>query len=152
MSSIHKNIAGKHETAKKGLKIGIVRSEYNADIVQALYDSCFKTLFASGVAKANISTVSVPGAFEIPLACQKMASSNKFHAIIALGAVIRGGTPHFDYVAGSCAQGIMDVNLETGIPIIFGVLTTDNLAQAKARVTKGTEVALAAIMMTQLNV
>jgi len=152
MSSIEKNIAGKKVTAKKGLKIGIVRSGYNADIVQALYDSCIKTLLNSGVAEKNIITASVPGAFEIPFACQKMALNKAFHAIITLGAIIQGDTPHFDYIASSCAQGIIDVSLKTNVPIIFGVLTTNNLAQAKARIDKGTEAALTAIEMTNLNV
>lgn len=152
MSSIQKNIAGKHVTAKKDLKIGIVRSEYNADIVKAVYDSCIKTLLGSGVAEKNIVTTRVPGAFEIPFACQKMASKKAFHAIIALGAIIQGDTPHFDYIASSCAQGIMDVSLKTNVPIIFGVLTTHNVAQAKARLDKGTEAALTALEMTNLNV
>jgi 6,7-dimethyl-8-ribityllumazine synthase len=152
MSSIQKNITGKHATAKKGLKIGIVRSEYNSEIGKPLLESCLKTLLKSGVAEKNIKTVSVPGAFEIPFVCQKMAKTKGFHAIIALGAIIRGDTPHFDYIASSCAQGIMGVSLKTDVPIIFGVLTTENMAQAKARTEKGTEAALTAIEMTNLNV
>lgn len=152
MSSIQKNIAGKHVTAKKGLKIGIVRSEYNSEIGLPLYDACLKTLVESGVTEKNIKTIVVPGAFELPFACQQMTVKNKFHAIIALGVIIRGDTPHFEYIASACAQGIMDASLKTSVPIIFGVLTTENMAQAKARINKGVEVAIAAIEMTHLNV
>lgn len=152
MSSIKKNIAGKHVVARKGLKIGIVRSEYNAEIVDALWSSCMKTLLASGVEEKNVAAIRVPGAYEIPFACQQLAKSRKVDALIALGAVIRGGTPHFEYVAGSCAEGIMDVSLRLNIPIAFGVLTTDNLAQAKARTDKGAEAALTALAMVHLNV
>ena len=94
----------------------------------------------------------VPGAFEIPFACQKLIKSSKPHVVIALGAVIRGGTPHFDFIASSCATGIMDVSLKTEVPIVFGVLTTNNLAQAKARTDKGTEAALTALQISNLNI
>ena len=152
MSSIQNNITGKKVTAKKGLKIGIVRSGYNSEIGRPMLASCLKILLNSGVSKKNIKTVLVPGAFEIPFVCQKMATTKSFHAIIALGVIIRGETPHFDYIASSCAQGIMDVALKTDVPIIFGVLTANNMAQAKARISKGTEAALTAIEMTNLNV
>ena len=151
MSSIKKNIAGKKFTAKKGLKIGIVQSRYNAEISEALLKSCQKTLLAAGVSEKNIQLVKVPGAFEIPYACQKLIKSKKPHAVIALGAIIRGGTPHFEYIASSCAQGIMDVSLKTDTPVIFGVLTTNSLAQAKARVEKGTEAAQTALQICNLS-
>lgn len=151
MSSIKKNIAGKSLKAKKGLKIGIVQSEYNSKIGNALYKRCLETLFSAGASEKNIKTIKVPGAFEIPLACQKLAASKKLDVIITLGVLIEGGTPHFDYIASSCAQGIMDVSLKTDVPVIFGVLTTNTIAQAKARIDKGTEVALAALQITNLN-
>ena len=152
MSSIKKNIAGKKFTAKKGLKVGIVQSLYNAQISDALLKSCMKTLLGSDVSEKNIELVKVPGAFEIPFACQKLIKSSKPHVVIALGAVIRGGTPHFDFIASSCATGIMDVSLKTEVPIVFGVLTTNNLAQAKARTDKGTEAALTALQISNLNI
>lgn len=151
MSSIKKNISGKRVTAKKDLKIGIVQSKYNSKIGNALYKNCINTLLASGVSEKNIVTVKVPGAFEIPFACQKLASSIKPDVIITLGALIKGETPHFDYIASSCVQGIMDVSLKIGVSIIFGVLTTNNMTQAKARTSKGTEAALSALQISNLN-
>jgi len=151
MSSIKKNIAGKKFSAKKGLNVGIVQSEYNQTISEALLKRCKKTLLESGVSEKSISLVKVPGAFEIPYACQKMINSKKPDVVIAMGAIIKGGTPHFKYIASSCAQGIMDVSLKTGVPIIFGVLTTNNLAQAKARASKGTEAAQAAVQISNFN-
>lgn len=151
MSSIKKNIAGKSFTAKKGLKIGIVQSEYNAKISEALLKNCLNTLLKSDVAEKNITIIRVPGAYEIPYTCQKMIQSVKPDVVIALGAIIKGGTPHFDFIASSCAQGIMDVSLKMKLPIIFGVLTTNNLAQAKARTDKGVEAAQTALQMSNLN-
>ena len=152
MSSIKKNIVGKKITAKKGLKVGIVQSEYNSAIGDALYNRCIKTLLESGVSEKNIKTVKVPGAFEIPFICLKLALSKKLDVIITLGSLIEGETPHFDYIASSCAQGIMDTILKTDVPIVFGVLTTKNMTQAKARIAKGTEAALTALHMTNLNI
>ncbi|MFH0838327.1 MAG: 6,7-dimethyl-8-ribityllumazine synthase [Patescibacteria group bacterium] len=151
MSSIKKHIAGKNLTAKKGLKVGIVQSEYNSEIGNILHKNCLRTLIKSGVSERNIITVKVPGAFEIPYACQKLASSKLYDVIISLGVIIRGETPHFEYIAGSCSKGIIDVSLKIGIPVIFGVLTTNNLNQAKARADKGTEAALAAMQIANLN-
>lgn len=151
MSSIAKNIAGKKFTAKKGLKVGIVQSEYNSKISEALLKGCKKTLLGAGVSEKNIILIKVPGAFETPYACQKLATTKKLDVIITLGAIIKGGTPHFDYIASACSKGIMDVSLKMEIPIIFGVLTTDNLAQAKARVDKGIEAAQTALQMTKIN-
>ncbi len=152
MSSIKKNIAGKKFTAKKGLKVGIVVSEYNSKISEALLKNCLETLLKSGVSENSIQTVRVPGAFEIPFVCQKLISSRKPHVVIALGTIIRGGTPHFDFVASGCTTGIMDLSLKTEVPIVFGVLTTDNLAQAKARVAKGTEAAQTALQISSINI
>ncbi len=151
MSSIKKNIAGINTIAKKGVKVGIVRSEYNSQIVDSMYAKCLDTLLGAKVSGKNIKMIKVPGAFELPFACQKLANTKKFDVIIALGALIEGGTPHFDYIASSCAQGIMDVSLKTGTPVVFGVLTTNTMAQAKARIDKGVEVAVAAIEITKLN-
>jgi 6,7-dimethyl-8-ribityllumazine synthase len=153
MSSIKNNIKGKKLTAPKGVKIGIVKSEYNSKITDALLESCVQELKKSGVGEKNIYVTEIPGAYEIPFACQKSALTKKCDAIIALGAVIRGETPHFDFIANSCSIGIMDVSLKMNIPIIFGVLTTNNIQQAKARIRggnvgdKGVEAAQAAIKM-----
>jgi 6,7-dimethyl-8-ribityllumazine synthase len=151
MSSIKKNIAGKKFTARKGLKVGIVQSEYNQVVSEALLKSCKRTLLESGGSEKKIQLVKVPGAFEIPHACQKLIQSKKPHVVVALGVIIKGSTPHFKYIASSCAQGIMGVSLKTDVPIIFGILTTNNLAQAKARANKGTEAAQAAVQISNLN-
>lgn len=153
MSNIKKNIKG-NVKVKKGTKIGIVKSEYNAEITDVLLESCLKELAKAGVTKSNTYIITVPGAFELPIACQKLIKAKKPHAVIALGAVIKGGTPHFDFVAQSAASGIMDVSLKTNIPISLGVLTTNNIAQAKARIKggkvgdKGVEAAITALKMT----
>ena len=153
MSSIKENIKGKKLSAPKDVKIGIVKSEYNSGITDVLLKSCLQELKKSGVNEKNIKIMEVPGAYEIPYVCQKMALSKKYGVIIALGAVIKGETPHFDFIANSCANGIMDTMLKTNVPIIFGVLTTNNLPQAKARTKggkvgdKGVESAQAAIKM-----
>ncbi|MBN1258946.1 6,7-dimethyl-8-ribityllumazine synthase [Candidatus Peregrinibacteria bacterium] len=117
--------------------IAIARSLYNNEITEKLLESCLKELKANGLQDDSIKVVEVPGAFELPYACQKLALFKKYDAIIALGAIIRGETPHFDFIAQNTAQGIMDVSLKFGIPVIFGVLTTNNPAQAKARVKGG---------------
>ncbi|MBU0577464.1 6,7-dimethyl-8-ribityllumazine synthase [Patescibacteria group bacterium] len=137
MSKISNNITDNKLSAKPNTKIGIVKSEYNSKITDTLFDSCKSELEKSGVSEKNIFVMTVPGAYELPFGCQKMIKSNKPDAVIALGAVIKGQTPHFDYIASSAANGIMDVSLKTGTPIIFGVLTTNNLAQAKARIKGG---------------
>ena len=155
MSLIKKNIKG-DITVKKSTKIGIVKSTYNPEITEVLESSCIKELKKSGVSDKNIKIIKVPGAFELPFSCQKMAKTKKFDAIIALGAVIKGETPHFDIIANACAYGIIEASLRTGTPIIFGVLTTNNLAQAKARIKdgkrgdKGVEAAITALTMTNL--
>ncbi len=136
MSEIAKNIG--HRISFRGLaRVAIVKSAYNKEIVDELFESCYKELVDSGLSPKNIATVEVPGAFELPYGCQKMILLKKFDAVIALGAVIKGETPHFDYIALSTARGIMDVSLKFGIPVIFGVLTTNSLAQAKARIKGG---------------
>lgn len=130
-------------------------TRFNSFIVESLLSGALDTLRRHGVSENNISVVRVPGAFELPLTVQQLANSKKYDAIIALGAVIRGGTPHFEYVAGECTKGIASVSLATQIPIAFGVLTTDSIDQAIERAgtkagNKGAEAALTAIEMVSL--
>lgn len=134
-----------------GLRIGIVVGRFNAEIGDALLESCNAALVKHGVKKKDIVTVTVPGALEIPLALKAMAISGQYDALIALGAVIRGETYHFEIVSNESARGITDVQLETGMPIANGILTTENDAQAQARVAeKGRDCAQAAIEMAHL--
>jgi 6,7-dimethyl-8-ribityllumazine synthase len=143
--------------AKKDAKIAIAVSKYNPEITSALLESCREELVERGVLLKNIEVVNVPGAFELPYACRKFLNMDKFDAIIALGAVIRGETPHFDFIAFASAHGIMELNLENKAPVVFGILTTDNLKQAKARVKggshsdKGAEAAVTALEMINLT-
>ncbi|MCP3907836.1 MAG: 6,7-dimethyl-8-ribityllumazine synthase [Oceanicoccus sp.] len=116
-----------------GKKIAIVVTRWNTFIVDNLLAGAKKHLTENGIEEANIELIMCPGAYEIPLACQHVAASKKYDAIITLGAVIRGGTPHFEYVAGECSSGVMRVSLDTGMPIAFGVLTVDNEQQALER-------------------
>jgi 6,7-dimethyl-8-ribityllumazine synthase len=133
------------------LRIGIVLSRFNADVGEGLLSSCTARLLKEGVAAANMTIVSVPGALEAPLALQKMAQSGRFDALIALGAVIRGETYHFEIVANESSNGITSVQLETGVPIANGILTTENDDQALARMMeKGADCAIAAIEMANL--
>lgn len=134
-----------------GLRIGIVRGRFNLDVGEGLLSSCIAALAKHGVSQSDLQVVSVPGALEIPLALQKMANTGKFHALIALGAVIRGETYHFEIVSNESASGITTVALDTGVPIANGILTTGDEAQALARMTqKGEDCALAAIEMANL--
>ena len=138
------------------MKIAIAVSRYNPEITLALLESCKHELVGRGVPAQNIDVIKVPGAFELIYSCRKLARLNKYDAIIALGAVIRGETPHFDFIAFAVTQGIMEINLENKAPVIFGLLTTANLKQAKARIKggkrgdKGVEAALAALEMINL--
>jgi 6,7-dimethyl-8-ribityllumazine synthase len=139
----------------QGMKVGLVVGRFNSFIVDHLVNGAIDTIARHGGDVDNIVKVMVPGAFEIPLAVQKMAKSGKYDAIIALGAVIRGGTPHFDYVAGECVKGIGQVQLNTGVPVAFGVLTVDSIEQAIERAgtkagNKGEECTLAAIEMVNV--
>ncbi len=139
----------------EGMKIGLVVGRFNSFIVEHLVSGALDTIVRHGGSEDEVSKVMVPGAFEIPLAVQKMAQSGKFDAIVALGAVIRGGTPHFDYVAGECVKGIGQVQLNTGVPVSFGVLTVDSIEQAIERAgtkagNKGEECTLAAIEMVNV--
>lgn len=118
-------------------RIGIVSARFNGNIVEAMRTVAYDTLVENDVRKENIASVYVPGAFELPIACKCMASTGKYDGIIALGCVIRGDTPHFEYVCQGCTAGIQQASLESGVPIAFGVLTTDTSAQAQARATTG---------------
>lgn len=143
------NIIEGHLTAE-GIKIGLVVGRFNSFIVDSLVKGAIDTIVRHGGSVENIDQVMVPGAFEIPLVAQKMAASGKYDTVIALGAVIRGGTPHFEYVAGECVKGIGQVALNSGVPVAFGVLTVDSIEQAIERAgtkagNKGEECTLAAI-------
>lgn len=122
--------------ARKGARqprFAIVRASFNAPITQALLDGALRAFAEEGIPAAKVTVVDVPGAFELPVAALWLARSKKYAAIVALGCVIRGETPHFEYVAGEAARGLGDVALTTGIPVAFGVVTTDTVAQAAAR-------------------
>ncbi|OGQ99962.1 MAG: 6,7-dimethyl-8-ribityllumazine synthase [Deltaproteobacteria bacterium RIFOXYD12_FULL_50_9] len=139
----------------EGKKIGIVLARFNAFIAERLLDGALDTLIRSGVSADDISVARVPGAFEIPLVALKMAKSGRYDAVICLGAVIRGATPHFDFVANEAAKGIAQASMETAVPILFGVLTTDSIEQAIERAgskagNKGSDCAQAAIEMINL--
>ncbi len=138
-----------------GLKVGIVVGRFNEFITSKLLGGAQDALKRHGVAEADVDIAWVPGAFEIPLIAQKMASSGKYDAVITLGTVIRGATPHFDYVCNEAAKGVSSTALQSGIPVIFGVLTTDSIEQAIERAgtkagNKGWEAASAAIEMANL--
>ncbi len=139
----------------KGLRCGLVVSRFNSFISERLVEGAMDALLRHGAEEKNIQQVRVPGAFEIPLAAQKMATGGRFDAVICLGAVIRGATPHFDYVSSEVSKGVASVSLQTGVPIAFGVLTTDNLEQAIERAgtkagNKGFDAAMSAIEMANL--
>lgn len=139
----------------EGLRFAVVVSRFNDFIVERLLGGAIDALVRSGAEERSIEVFKVPGAFEIPLVAKKLAGSGRYHAVICLGAVIRGATPHFDYVANEVSKGIATVSLETGVPVTFGVLTTDNLEQAIERAgskagNKGWDAAMAAIEMANL--
>jgi len=134
-----------------GLRVGIVASRFNEEIVAKLLEAARAELVRLGVRKEDIAEVSVAGALEIPLALQWMAQSGRFDALIALGAVIRGETYHFEVVANESARGVMDVALEFGVPVANGILTTGDEAQALARADKGAEAVRVAIEMARLR-
>ncbi len=139
----------------QGRNVCIVASRFNSFIVEQLEAGAIDTLVRHGANRANIQVVKAPGAYELPLVVQRVAASKKYDAIIAIGAVIRGGTPHFEYVAGECVKGISNVALKYDIPVSFGVLTVDTIEQAIERAgtkagNKGAEAALSAIEMMSL--
>lgn len=134
-----------------GLRVGVVMSRFNQDIGEGLLSGCCKELARLGVAAGNVTLATVPGALELPLVLQTMAQSGRFDALVALGAVIRGETYHFEIVSNESARGITDVQLATGIPIANAVLTTENDDQALVRMAqKGAEAAQAAVEMANL--
>ncbi|MDE2091175.1 MAG: 6,7-dimethyl-8-ribityllumazine synthase [Gammaproteobacteria bacterium] len=152
--SIHPRIIEGGNTAS-GVRIAIVAARFNAVVVDKLVNGALESLHTKGVRDESLTLVYVPGAFEIPLAVKKLADSGQYAAVIALGAVIRGETPHFDFVAGECARGLSRVALHSGVPVAFGLLTCDTLEQALARAggsagNKGVDAALAALQMADL--
>jgi 6,7-dimethyl-8-ribityllumazine synthase len=133
----------------------IVVARFNSFIVDSLQAGAIDTLNRHGVSDKNITVVKVPGAWELPLVAKRLADSGKYDAIIALGAVIRGGTPHFDYVAGECAKGLGQVGMNANLPVVFGVLTTDSIEQAIERAgtkagNKGADAAMTALELCSL--
>ncbi|HAM49915.1 MAG TPA: 6,7-dimethyl-8-ribityllumazine synthase [Nitrospiraceae bacterium] len=143
------------ELQAKGLKFGIVVSRFNDFITSRLLDGAKDALLRHGADEKDITVAKVPGAFEIPIAAKKMASKGMYHAILCLGTVIRGATPHFDYVAAEVSKGIASASMETGIPIAFGIITSDTIEQAIERAgsksgNKGWDAAMTAIEMAQV--
>jgi 6,7-dimethyl-8-ribityllumazine synthase len=139
----------------KGLKFGLVISRFNEFFSKKLLEGARDALLRHGVVEDDIEEAWTPGSFEIPLVAQKMAQTKKYDAVICLGAVIRGGTPHFDYIANEVTKGIAKINLDTGVPVIYGVITTDTLEQAIERSgtkvgNKGFDAAVSAIEMANL--
>lgn len=138
-----------------GARIALVAARFNGDITEPMMDSALATLARHGVDREDVEIFRVPGAWELPQVCAQLAEQGEVDVIIALGCVIRGETAHFDYVAGEAARGLMDVALGSGVPVILGLLTTENRTQAEeradpARMDKGSEVALAALEMAAL--
>jgi 6,7-dimethyl-8-ribityllumazine synthase len=153
MTGTHRTIEGGRSA--KGLRIAVVAARFNHFVVDKLVAGAIETLTQAGISAQDLDIVRVPGAFELPLTARKLSQSRNYDAVITLGAVIRGGTPHFDYVAGECARGVSDAARDSGIPVIFGVLTCDTLEQATDRAggahgNKGADSALAAIEMADL--
>ncbi len=143
------------ELQAEGLKFAIIVSRFNDFITNKLLDGALDALVRHGSSEKNIDVIKVPGAFEIPLIAKIVAEKKSYDAVLCLGTVIRGATPHFDYVAGEAAKGIATASMETGIPIAFGVITSDNIEQAVERAgsksgNKGWDAAMVAIEMAQL--
>ncbi len=141
--------------APEGMKVGIIASRFNSFIVEKLLDGAVDGLVRHGVEDKNITAMWVPGAFEIPVMAQNMAKSGKYDAVIAVGAVIRGSTTHYELVVNETAKGIAQASMQTGVPVLFGVITTENIEQAIERAgskagNKGYDCALSAIEMVNL--
>ena len=152
MAGILKSAAGKSKINIASKKFAIVVAKWNEEITEALYEGAYSTLLRLGAKKSNISRVDVPGSYELPLAAQRMAKQKDIAAVVCLGCVIQGETPHFDYICQAVANGIMRVNLDSGKPVAFGVLTTLDKKQALERaggkfVNKGEEAALTVVEM-----
>ncbi|MCP4702929.1 MAG: 6,7-dimethyl-8-ribityllumazine synthase [Gammaproteobacteria bacterium] len=144
-----------HESVQKTAKYAMVVGRFNSFIAESLLRGAVDTLKRHGTDDAQITVIRVPGAYEMPLTAQRLAASKHYSAIIALGAVIRGGTPHFEYIAAECSKGLANVSLQYDIPVAFGVLTVDNIEQAIERAgtkagNKGAEAALSALEMVSL--
>ena len=149
----YNTIAGKLDAS--GLKIAIIASRFNDFVTARLIEGAVDCLLRHGSGETDITVIRVPGSFELPLAAKKTASSGKYDAVICLGALIRGQTPHFDYIAAEVTKGIAQVSLDTGLPVTFGVITADTLEQAIDRAgakagNKGFEAALGAVEMADL--
>jgi 6,7-dimethyl-8-ribityllumazine synthase len=147
------SLEGEHDGT--GLRIGIACAKFNGGITMRLLTSALDALAEAGTDRRDVTVAWVPGAFELPLVAQALAQAGQIDAVLCFGAVIRGDTSHYDFVAGECASGIQQVQLSTGVPVIFGVLTTENLDQALERsepdeTNKGREAALTAIEMVRL--
>ena len=143
------------ELLARDLRFAFVAARFNEFVVEPLIRGALDALKRHGATEKQIEIVRVPGAFDIPIVARKLALSRRYDALIALGAVVRGETPHFDYVAGECASGLARIALESGVPVAFGVLTTDTMEQALDRAggkagNKGAEAALAAVEMANL--
>ncbi|MFI4967855.1 MAG: 6,7-dimethyl-8-ribityllumazine synthase [Gammaproteobacteria bacterium] len=149
----HRTIEGGRSA--KGLRIAVVAARFNHFVVDKLLAGAVETLNQAGISAQDLDIVRVPGAFELPFIARKLAQSRNYDAVITLGAVIRGGTPHFEYVCSECARGVSEAARDTGVPVIFGVLTCDDMEQATDRSggkhgNKGADSALAAIEMVDL--
>ena len=149
------NVLEGNVVAKEGMRVAIVASRFNEIIVNKLLGGAVDGLVRHGVDENNITAAWVPGAFEIPLTADKLAKSRKYDAVICVGAVIRGDTTHYDYVCNEVSKGVASVSLNTGVPVLFGVITTENIEQAIARAgskagNKGYDCALSAIEMVNL--
>jgi 6,7-dimethyl-8-ribityllumazine synthase len=131
-------------------RVAVVVSRFNGDVTNRLLESALAALDQAGIVRDHVTVMPVPGAFELPLGAMALAKTRRYSAVVALGCVIRGETAHFDYVAGEAASGLQLAALETGVPVAFGVLTTDNLEQATARADKGAEAVRSALEMADL--
>lgn len=141
-------LEGEARSTRRG--VAVVAARFNGDVTNRLLESALAELDRLGVDRASVTVMAVPGAFELPLGAMALAKTRRYAAVVALGCVIRGETTHFDYVAGEAASGLQLAGLETGIPVAFGVLTTDTLEQALARVDKGAEAVRTALEMADV--
>ena len=130
--------------------VGVVISRFNGGVTNQLLRRALEVLTEAGVSNEGITILPVPGAFELPLAAMALAKTRRYACIVALGAIVRGETPHFDYVAAECASGLQLAGIETGVPVAFGVLTVDNVAQAEARIEKAADAVRSALEMADL--
>jgi 6,7-dimethyl-8-ribityllumazine synthase len=130
--------------------VGVVVSRFNGGITNRMLEAALEALTEAGVANDGITVVPVPGAFELPLAAMALGKTRRYACIVALGAIVRGDTPHFDYVAAECASGLQLAGIETGVPVAFGVLTVESIEQAEARIGKAAEAARTALEMADL--